>query len=775
MFLPQKIKDDIPQYKNNLDKFLSGELEEAFFRGVRVPWGFYSQRGGELLMARLRVPNGILTARQLFEIGKASNTYADGMLHITTRQDIQIHNLPVENSLKIIESLHGNHISPRAGGGNTIRNITGCYLSGICPHEHTEIYKIVWGLTEYLLSCEEAYSMPRKIKIAFSGCGQDCACTGVNDIGFVALKDGGFKVLCGGGMGAKSAVGTVLHERVDQAEIGYVAKAIVNLFIKYGDRKRRHRNRLRFLIQAMGWEDFLQRYKQELVELHKETTIDLHTKDALPLLPTLPESTPAEKVGDDTGYESFIKYHVLQQKQPGYFSILLRLPRGEITGSTLMTLGGLSESIPALHFRTTQRQDIIIANIPQEKINHLYSTLQNLFTFSPDPSASIDAVCCKGATTCNIGICNSVGLASSLIEALTTTPLNPESLKGLTININGCPNACGQHPIGLVSFSGMVKKVNNRSVPFYRVHLGGKIDAENTRLAESIGSVPARIIPEMFTQFLTALQESPHDNLYDYINNQGKKVMTELIQKYDHVPSYQEDTSFYVDFGKTEAFSLEGLSQGECGSGVVDMIESDLASATQYLTSAREKAYDLGAIQHALIFASRALLVVKGVDPKYEPEIIDSFKAQFVDTHLCPPQFMNINRVYDQIRLQKMNGEKAYDYVNQLYEAVKETYSFMDSTFNFPVRFEKETTGQEASLSPSIQPVYDLRGTPCPINYVKVKLRLEEMEKGDTLEVYLDQGEPITSVPKSLENDGQEIVKTEKENGYYKLTIKKQV
>ena len=117
MFLPQKITDDIPQYKNNLDKFLSGELEEAFFRGVRVPWGFYSQRGGELLMARLRVPNGILTPRQIHEIGKASNTHADGMLHITTRQDIQIHNLPVENSLNIIESLHENHISPRAGGG----------------------------------------------------------------------------------------------------------------------------------------------------------------------------------------------------------------------------------------------------------------------------------------------------------------------------------------------------------------------------------------------------------------------------------------------------------------------------------------------------------------------------------------------------------------------------------------------------------------------------------------------------------------------------------
>ena len=691
MFLPQKITDDIPQYKNNLDKFLSGELEEAFFRGVRVPWGFYSQRGGELLMARLRVPNGILTAKQIYEIGKTSNTHADGMLHITTRQDIQIHNLPVENSLKIIESLHENHISPRAGGGNTIRNITGCYLSGICPHEHSEVYKIVWGLTEYLLSCEESYSMPRKIKIAFSGCEQDCACTGVNDLGVMALKGGGFKVLCGGGMGAKCAVGTVLHERVDQAEIGYIARAIVNLFIKYGDRKRRHRNRLRFLIQAMGWEEFYTRYKQELAEAHKDTSIDLQTKDDLPTLPPLTDSAPSEEVADDdTNYESFLKHHVLQQKQPGYFSILLRIPRGEVAGDTLMNLAGLSESIPALHFRTTQRQDLVIANLPRDRIKLVYNRVQPLFNLALHPEAITDAVCCKGALTCNLGICNSVGLASALVDELATISLNPSRLKNLTININGCPNACGQHPIGLVSFSGMVKKISNRSLPFYRVHLGGRIEGENTRLAEPLGAVPARNIPKMFTQFLTALQESQYDNLYDYINHQGKQLLVELIEKNGSVPSYDEDPSFYRDFGKAEEFSLDGLTQGECSSGVVDMIESDLASAKHYLSTAREKECDLEVIRHALISASRALLVVKGVDPKEEPAIINAFIAKFVDTHIFSEEFSNIRKVFDQISSKEIKKENAYDFTKKLLEAVKETYSLMDSTFNFPARFQNE-------------------------------------------------------------------------------------
>ena len=246
--------------------------------------------------------------------------------------------------------------------------------------------------------------MPRKIKIAFSGCEHDCACTGVNDLGFVARKDGGFKVLCGGGMGAKSAVGTILHEKIDQNEIGYVAKAIVNLFIKYGDRKRRNRNRLRFLIQNLGWEVFHRHYTQELAEAHKGAPIDIVSKDVLPELPTPAEANHEESPENDTGYASFIKCHCSKQKQPGYYSIVLRVPRGEIAGDTLIALSRLSDTIPSLHFRTTQRQDMIIANVPREKLNLLYNSVRPLFKLSLHPEADTDTDCCKGATTCNKGI-----------------------------------------------------------------------------------------------------------------------------------------------------------------------------------------------------------------------------------------------------------------------------------------------------------------------------------------------------------------------------------
>jgi sulfite reductase (ferredoxin) len=194
----------------------------------------------------------------------------------------------------------------------------------------------------------------------------------------------------------------------------------------------------------------------------------------------------------------------------------------------------------------------------------------------------------------------------------------------------------------------------------------------------------------MFTQFLTALQESSYDNLYDYINNQGKQLLMELTEKNSSFPSYEEDSSFYRDFDKTEEFSLDGLTQGECSSGVVDMIESDLLSAEHYLTTAREKELDLEVIRHALLSASRALLVVKGVDPKEEPAIINAFIAKFVDTHIFPEEFLHIRDVFDQISSKEIKKETAYDFTSTLYEAVKETYALMDSTFNFPARFQNE-------------------------------------------------------------------------------------
>lgn len=771
--LPQKIKNDISNYQNNLNKYLSAELRDSFFRGIRVPWGNYSQRGGKLLMSRLRIPAGILIPRQLNAIGNAAKNYADGKLHITTRQDIQIHNVPYENSIKIIEYLKDFDISPRGGGGNTVRNITCCYLSGICSYEKIEVYRLVWGLSEYLLSLDEAYNLPRKFKCAFSGCSTDCSSSGVNDIGFIAT-DNGFKVIVGGGMGAKSAVGKVIHENLTQEEVGYVVKAVMSVFNKYGDRKNKHHNRLRFLIQDIGWEKFSSLYCHELDKVKNSEYIVLRTDNGLIELPKYELSSQGQdtEVFDDE-YKLFIRYNLAKQKQEGYYYVSLCIPFGEIDSDTLIQLAGLGDNFPGINFRTTQRQNLIISNVPHEKVFTLYKKIREILKDYLYPDTILDITCCKAATTCNLGICNAMGLAPEIVKELKKLNLDIDKLKEIRININGCPNACAQHPIGTLSFSGLARKVYKRTVPFYRVYFGGIIDAENTKLAQEIGIIPARTIPRFVAEFVSILQNNIAADINQYVSKEGAEILKNLITKYSFVPSYEEDRSYYVDFAKEEDFSLDGLSQGECGAGVIDMIESDLATAEQFLAKAKELNFSLDEINQALIHSARALLVVKGIDPKDEKQTISTFINKFIDTGICDPEFREIYRVYTEV--DKCSREEMWKYVQRFYDEIKNIYSLMDSSFNFPIRFEiGNISGKDVTVMDNIG-VYDLRGTPCPLNYVKAKLKLEELKIDDILQIYLDDGEPIQNVPKSLKEDGQEIIRIEQVNDYYNVIIRKKI
>lgn len=781
--LPQKVIQDIPKYRENLEKFLSGEMKEAFFRGIRVPWGNYSQRGGMFLMSRLRVPAGLLAPSQLRAIGEAAEKFADSKLHLTTRQDVQIHNVSYENSAKIIEYLANFNISPRGGGGNTVRNVTSCYLSGICPHENVEVHKTACGLTEYLLCIDDTYGLPRKLKIAFSGCEKDCDFTGINDIGFVAMKDGTFKVLCGGGMGAKCSVGRVLQEGVSRGDVGYVVRAVMNLFNKYGDRKNRNRNRLRFLIQDTGWERFVELYRQELKRTKDAEYIVLREEDEAGLPPA--DGQPSADIGQgDAGWDAFVQYNTGRQKQQGYHYVQIRIPFGEIDARTLTGLAEIAEISPAINFRTSRRQNLIISNVPSSMVYPVYKKLQGMLKDYLYPETLLDIVSCKASTTCNLGICNAIGMAPEIVKKLRKVQPGIDKLKDIRINVNGCLNACGHHPVGDVSFSGMARKVQGRTVPFYRVHMGGRPDAENTKLAQEAGVVPARAVPGLISDFVSSMPENTSVDVQAWISDGGRAVMEGLVRKYSYIPRYEEDRSYYVDFGRTDDFSLEGLSQGECGAGVIDMIESDIESAGASLTMAKENGFNPGEIKKAMLYSAGALLIVKGVDPKNETDTFVSFVKRFVDTGVCDPEFRSITGVYNAIVSGGGHGkEETWDYANRFYNEVKRIYSTMDSNFNFPVKegafppgaLSADVSVPDENVTPGPAPlIYDLRGTPCPINYVKTKIKLEELNTGDVLEVYLDDGEPIVNVPKSLEGDGHKILNIQRVDNYFKVAVKKE-
>lgn len=385
-------------------------------------------------------------------------------------------------------------------------------------------------------------------------------------------------------------------------------------------------------------------------------------------------------------YEDFLKFNVGEQKQEGYHYILLRIPCGEISADQLMALSDLEKDIPGILFRVTQRQDLMLCDVPSEKLRLAYEKVSGILNTDDFlyPNTLNDIVSCKAATTCNLGICNAIALEPVLQERLRGIPWDKEKFKDVRININGCPNACGQHPIATLSLQGISRKVHNRTVPFYRVFLGGRVDAENTRFAEEAGMVPARAAPGLVADFVAAVQEKADGDAADFISERGKPLMMELLKKHAAVPPYEEDRGYYLDFGKTEEFSLSGLAPSECGAGVLDMIQSDLQSAGQALARSKDNCFDTKETAQALTYSARALLVLKGADPKDEREAVSLFVERFVGGGISLPEFGNLVSVHEEILSGRLAGEKACSYAEKFHQEVRMLYSLMDANFNFP-------------------------------------------------------------------------------------------
>lgn len=749
--VPEKIIEEEKYFQEALQKYLKGEITESFFRGIRVPWGFYSQRGGKKLMCRVRIPAGIIQPDKLYILGELAQKFGNAKLHLTTRQDIQIHDVDYENAGELLSLLHQNDMSSRGGGGNTIRNITACPDSGLCPYEKFHAYKLSIYLSQFLLSQPFATTLPRKIKIAISGCEKDCAFTGVNDIGIVAIENQKFKVIVGGGMGAKPRVGHLLEDSLILSELCQSILAIIRVYNKEGDRKNRHRNRLRFLIEDKGFDWFKSRYLEEKKIIDsKECNLNLSFCQ-------IDLDEVKIRVEGVSRNDDFFRFSVFPQSD-GYYYVLLRIPLGDLEASTAKKLAGLKDRFSDIYFKVTQRQNLIIANIRKEEVHELHNKLKGIFDNFYYPDTLLDVQTCKGATTCNLGLGNAPGLGRAIINTLKNKKIAYEKWKGFKININGCPNACGQHPIGTIGMFGTVRKIDGRSVLYYNILIGGKNNCENTQLAKSLGMIPAKSIPSFINELVEVLDN--FDNPLKIINEKGDEILKPLINKYSHVPGYEENKEYYKDFEREEDFSLQGLSRGECGAGIIDMIESDIIQAETAKTPLEK-----------ILYSSRALLVLKGIDVIGFDDVLENFVKHLVYGGIFPEKYEKLPEFIKSIREGQVNEREAQEFANELLNEVKEVYKNIDSSFNLPVRFEVLKQDEEIK----ILEVYDLRGVPCPINYVKAKLKLEEMEIGNALNILLDEGDPINNVPLSLKGDGQEILCIEKKDNYYEVMVIKKV
>ena len=749
--LPNRVRQDVAGYGAEVERHLRGETNPVAFRAYRVPMGVYEHRENGHFMTRVRLGAGIVLPHQLERIAGLSRKHGNGVLHATTRQDLQIHDVSIEGTVRVQEGLTAIGLSARGGGGNTVRNVTACPRASVCPHARFDVAPHAIALAEHLLAHPKSFSLPRKYKIAFSGCADDCAYASVNDLGFFAHeRDGrwGFSVYAAGGLGAQPAVGILLEPFVELSDIFVVAEAILNLFDRLGDRSNKNRARLRYVLRRQGPAAFLAEYakeRQRLARAGLHETPPRPRELAFSCLDAGPALPPQQARKAPDGF--------LAERDPGRFSLILRLSNGRIPADDLARVANLAREFGAGVVVVTQQQDLLVPGVLDEKIEHARAAAASLSIRTKPHGPKI--VACAGASTCKLGLCLSPALADAIERELQDIAV-PSDLT--EIRLSGCPNNCGNHSLATLGFEGRARRQNDRLMPCYNVLVGGKVTEGAARIGERLGVLPARAVPAFIAEVLQQSLRTAHD-------------LTQLVEKHGQLPTpIPED--YFVDWGQTTPFTLAGRGPGECGAGVLDIVRADLDEGGESLARAGATTMEsCGHLRNAIVATARALLPLFGVEARKDCDL-----AASVAQHLITPGWV----AAEVTSLLAWALEQRSDAAQTPQNLLPKARAFHDRVLALHASLDGALQFQLKPLAPNTAPqaknpdrVADLRGVRCPMNFVKAKVALSAIPVGEVLQILLDLGEPANNVPASFADQGQEIVSMGPIDAHFRLEIRR--
>jgi sulfite reductase (ferredoxin) len=633
------VEKDIVELEKKIHQFRNLEIDEEKFRSLRLARGIYGQRQPGVQMVRIKIPYGKLTAHQLKTIADIADQYASGTLHATTRQDIQIHYVSLDHTPELWAKLEENRITLREACGNTVRNITASPIAGIDPEEAFDVSPYAQAAFEYFLRNPVCQEMGRKFKISFSSSDSDSAMSFIHDLGFIPktrIQNGqilrGFKVLLGGGLGAQPFLAQVATEFLEEERLIPFTESVLRVFDRYGERARRHKARIKFLLADIGLEELLNLVRKEEKALKvKKFKID-HTTPAADFIRK--EFSPVDPV-DPAKYKYWLQTNVISQKQPGYFAAYVKVPLGNISSDTARKLADVALQYAGDDIRITINQGYLFKYISKSALPHLFNALTELDLGEPGFDSTTDITACPGTDTCNLGISSSTGVARILEKTILEEYPQLITNKDLKIKISGCPNSCGQHGIAGIGFHGSSIKKDGQVLPAVQVLLGGGILTDgNGKIAEKVIKIPSKRAPRGLRILLNDyLENKLADEKYmDYFERQSKNYFYQLLKPLNDLDSIETDD--FIDWDRQKPFVLH-TGVGECAGVIIDLVSTLFFEAEEKLGWARENleagkyADSIYHAYNAFIHTAKAILLTKDVTCNSQISIINQFDENF--------------------------------------------------------------------------------------------------------------------------------------------------
>ena len=680
--IPDALAAEIETFENQITLRRQGKLDEKVFAETRLRRGVYGQRydngqrndgkgtkqlsfpsnvptkGPETVwdapgMMRIKIPFGGLTPDQMCILADLAEEYSDEVCHITTRQDIQLHYVHINDTPNLMRRLAAVGITTREACGNTVRNVTACPLSGICRDETFDVTPHAKACMKFLLGHADTQNFGRKFKVAFSGCHQHaCGLASMHDLGLIAetkivdgVKRRGFKTYVGGGLGAVPHQAKLFDEFIPEEELLPIAQAIARVFTKFGEKKNRARARIKFLVAKLGIDEFKRLVLEERAKLQHNNQWTSHlTTDTEYSETPLKKGSPLELVSLPKGFDKWKRTNVYHQRQDNYVVATITLPLGDLTARQMRVLADIAGRYVGDTVRATVEQNIVLRWVSEKDLPNLYKELDSINLGESGAGTLTDITACPGTDTCKLGIASSRGLTTELRSRLleNNTTLEP-AIESLRIKTSGCFNSCGQHHIADLGFYGVSRTINGYNVPHFQIVLGGKWVENAGSYGLAIGAVPSKRIPEAVKRITEQFVSNKLENetFQDFIQRIGKRALKQLFDDLIHVPTHDENAEFYSDWGDPREFTLGDMGAGECAGEVVSLAEFDLAAAEAQVFEAQiqleEKNYHKadGLAYSAMLLAAKGLIKTEFSDISDKADLIVSqFRDRFFDTKL---------------------------------------------------------------------------------------------------------------------------------------------